>query len=351
MLCVDIVIKLCVIYSIFNFVTRACDEMATKILTIAIPTYNRSAKLGLLLETLTTELSLLVDSVEVIVGDNSSSDNTKDITEAFQKACPNVKVLRHSRNVGPEENFCLCIESVKTKYFWLIGDDDLPKKNVISDIVNFLQNHETDLLYVPSEWMPNIRSSTDGSAIANLSYRHLNSGEFAKELTVWLTFISGIIVNLRRFKELNPDFPIRQFMGTSLVQLGWVLPMVIHGRHFHVINEKAILATSGNTGGYELFYVFGKNLGSILDEYCGSSSYISKAVISNLVWTYIPGLIVGYRFSRVGSFSNENIIENLKGFKNYLAYWLVLLPVAVLPRPAALFANFLGKAIYRVIKR
>jgi abequosyltransferase len=317
--------------------------MPNPLLTIVIPTYDRAECLSLLLTTLVQELRGLEDKVEVIVGDNASSDHTPIVTEAFLKVYPSANVLRHSENLGPEENFCKCIDEVKTRFFWIIGDDDLPKFGVLRKIINVLEFEDSDILYVNSEWMPHITNASNGGSVSILTTKLLTRKEFARQVNVWITFISGMIVNLTRLHELNPNLVLRRFTGTYLVQLGWILPLLMTGSRFRIIEQRCVLATSDNTGGYKLFTVFGTNLPSILNTVCGSASPEYKIIFKILSWSYIPGLLWKTRFGHAGNFITENALKGLTPIKRSSAYWLIILPLATLPRQVALPLMLISK--------
>ena len=305
------------------------------LLTIIVPTYNRADRLSLLLKSIFVDSVLIRDNIEIIIGDNASSDNTEEVLNDFRLLYSKVIIFRNSENVGPDENFCRCLELVKSKYFWIIGDDDLPKKGVIQQIVEILKNNEVDIFYINSEWLPSIKSSTDGEKIHKLNYRKVARDEFAAKVNVWMTYISSIIINKERLIGLYPDIDIRRFHGTSLVQLGWVLPMLLAGSNFIICTEKCLLATANNSGGYGLFKVFGSNLPFIVDVMCGSASKISIIMRRELQWRFIPRLIMGSRFGLRVGFQLEDISSHLTAFKGGITYFLTLWPLIYLPKLVA----------------
>jgi glycosyltransferase involved in cell wall biosynthesis len=320
------------------------------ILTLIVPTYNRASNLALLLGTLANELIGLKDQVKVIVGDNASTDHTQKVIESFLNQYNNTEVVRHSVNRGADENFCSCIDKVSTRHFWLIGDDDLPKKGVIRKVLEVLATAETDLLYLNSEWMPNIADANSGTAIQTYTIKSLTGKDFAREVNVWITFISGMVVNLERLRELNPDLKFRRFIGTNLVQLGWILPLLMNGSRFKIIQQQCILATAGNTGGYKLFNVFGTHFPAILDDACGSNSIEYRLIVENLAWSYLPSLIWKARFGNLGSFEKENILNSLAPIKGSAAYWIVVVPLVTLPRYLAVPFLLLSMMFLRIQK-
>ncbi len=324
--------------------------MNLRLLTIIIPTYNRSDSLDLLLKTLLLELIDNENKIMIIIGNNASTDNTESVILSFQSQFAFTKVLSHSENLGPDENFYKCIAEVETKFFWFISDDDLPKSGVLKSIIQILESKNPDLLYINSEWIPEITSSDNGERVMNLSSRLLMRRDFAAQVSFGVTFISGMVVNYDLLKNQDIDIEIRKLSGTSLIQLGWVLPILMKGNNLQIIDQRCILATSGNTGGYKLFTVFAINFPQILSSICGSSSEVYQVIIRSLVWSQIPSLLWLNRFSKLGSFKDEDILNVLKPFKYKIAYWVVMIPIIYFPKILAMPFWYISKIIVKIYK-
>ena len=230
------------------------------LLCIIVPTYNRAPHLRRLLAGLQREVEGLSAQLQFVIGDNASEDGTEAITAEFARAVPNVTVLRHASNVGPDENFCACIERATAHYFWIIGDDDLVRPGALKAVVlPVLAKHQPNLLYLASDWSSD--AAADAAAAPPL---RLGDGEvtlrsphgFAARVNVWVTYISGMIVKT----EAAGGQPIRRYTGTNLVQLGWVLPALARPQGcVATVETVCLFATAGNTGGYRLLTVFGQN--------------------------------------------------------------------------------------------
>ena len=234
--------------------------------------------------------------------------------------------------------------------FWFIGDDELPKIGVVARVVRLLEVHNPDLLHLGSEWLPRICGPQAGSCVHNREPLEMSSANFAGYVNVWVTFISGMVVNWSRLIESQPGLDVRRFSGTSLVQLGWVLPLLMSGRRFLVVTDRWMLATSGNTGGYKLLTVFATNFPTILDTVCGPSSPQRRKIVGALAWNYVPGLLWLTRFGDAGRFSDEDVLDSLTPLRTTAAYRLVIMPIMHLPRPLALPFWTLSRVAGRVIR-
>jgi glycosyltransferase involved in cell wall biosynthesis len=100
----------------------------SRLLTVAIPSYNRAAKLDRQLAWLDRNLAGFEADVEVILSDNASPDDTPAICQKwkdrFESRGVECRVNRNPQNVGPLPNIARCIEMSSTRFTWVIGDDD-----------------------------------------------------------------------------------------------------------------------------------------------------------------------------------------------------------------------------------
>jgi abequosyltransferase len=312
--------------------TATTPTTASPLLTIIVPTYNRADNLALLLETLRVELAGLQEDVTVLVSDNASTDATPEVVAAARAAHPALLAQRHERNLGPDGNFCACVEHVSTRYFWIIGDDDLPKRGVIAKVVQLLRRTSPALVYLQSEWVNPIVGSEQGEPVGTLEAGVMDAEAFARRVNVWFTFISGVVVDRSLLvQELGPQ-SIRRFTGTSLVQLGWILPLLSHHHRFVFVSNRCVLATKDNTGGYPLMTVFGVRFARIVNDVFGRDSHFARLLIGGNILHYLPGLIWGARTAPSGRHDQEDVWPAMRAELGHRPlFWLLLMPLGRFP--------------------
>lgn len=318
-----------------------------KVLTIVIPTYNRMRFLEPLLDLLDGETTDQA-KVNVVVCDNASTDGTAVVLDRFEAKRPDWLIVRNAENCGAESNFVNGVQKVVTPYFWIIGDDDMPRRGVISHVIQILKGSDPDLLYLTSEWLDDI--SVNRSAPPFNAGVKVDREKFAQYVNVWVTFISGMIVKIDSLNVSNPEFDPNRFNGTSLVQLGWVLPALMGGKTFIIVDQNWVLATKENSSGYKLITVLGSNLTRIVEEVCGRGTTVTNKILKGVHWNYLPGLIWNIRRQRNGNFVQENVLEALDGLKGYPSYRWVLRPIHQLPIYLA-GALYIFLAIFRRFDR
>ncbi|HKZ38178.1 MAG TPA: glycosyltransferase [Chryseolinea sp.] len=122
-----------------------------KLLTIAIPTYNRAKLLDTQLSWLAQAVKGFEDEIEIFVSDNCSTDNTQDVIKKWKAHLSNITFNSrvNVENIGVMKNIMNCLHSASTKYVWTIGDDDPIQANAISYTINkFRQYDDVSLLFL-----------------------------------------------------------------------------------------------------------------------------------------------------------------------------------------------------------
>ena len=328
--------------------------MSHAILTIIVPTYNRATQLHVLLTALHSELQGLEAFVEVLVSDNASTDSTPEITAAAACGWPALTIQRHDRNLGPEGNFLSCVPRVLTRYFWIIGDDDCPKRGVLAKVVTLLTERRPALLYMHSEWVDPLLGPDQGEAIGVLRVSDLSALQFAEALHVWVTFISGMVIDKERLLNALGEHSIDRFNATSLVQLGWVLPLLTTTGPFLYIKTACVFASKGNSGGYNVLKVFGNNFHCIIKTFFGDLGGLSKFGDSMIFRTnvhYLPGLIRAYKKGTAGKFERDLNIEDAfdPNLLKSLFYRLILKPIYGDSKIKSLVAYVVARVSSRIL--
>lgn len=90
------------------------------LVSIGIPTHNRAN--SYLPYTLQSALKQNYGSIEIIVSDNASTDNTVALVATI--ADPRVRYIKHEKAITPNDNFNACLRAAQGQYFLLLHDDD-----------------------------------------------------------------------------------------------------------------------------------------------------------------------------------------------------------------------------------
>lgn len=130
----------------YNFEHDKIKDIAsndTPLLSICIPTYNRAKYLEQCLNSLVYQIDALEEgSVEVVISNNCSTDNTSDIIEKYMKHHSFIRYFVNSKNIGSEANVINLPHKAKGKYIWCLGDDDLMLDGALQRVISYLRNED-----------------------------------------------------------------------------------------------------------------------------------------------------------------------------------------------------------------
>lgn len=312
------------------------------LLTITVPTYNRSRHLAFLLRTLETELRELESYVQVLVSDNASIDGTPSVIEDFIARMPGLRSRRNEVNEGADANISMCYLLTKTPYVWVLGDDDAPLAGTLRLLVDLLRRESPDMVYLPSLSTTDILSDHGRHHVDRLDAVELDREDFASVLHVQMTFISGLVL---RKSALLDDLVREQLFitrGTNLIQMAWVLESLKRADKFLVCRGHPLMATAANSGGYAVFQVFLVNHTRIVATLLADYPAMRRRILSRTSLCFLPGLVWHVRNGSIGDFRMQgrddielpDELTRTRGFR-----WLVrpIWSMSALPAKIAFF--------------
>jgi len=104
--------------------------MFPKTVTIVIPTYKRPEKLRRAIQSV---LDQSYRDVRILVFDNASNDETKEIVAKLSATDARVEYHCHAQNIGMIRNFNFAFKQVETPFFGVLTDDDYYLPNFVQD--------------------------------------------------------------------------------------------------------------------------------------------------------------------------------------------------------------------------
>lgn len=302
------------------------------LLTIAIPTYNRSGFLSELLEVLAPQISH-EPRVELIISDNASSDNTSAAVDGFASAGMPCRYIRNPVNTGADANFLQCFREARGQYFWLVGDDDILVPGAVAKILDLLSRDEYDIIFVrPYGFHQRFDEKPVHDKLGRTFAAVTDPLLFAEIAGIMLTFISAVIVNKRRFEAIHGAPDPATFVGSNLIQFAWTLPLLSSYRRGLVVFGGLVAGRRANSGGYDLAAVFGRNLKALTLELLNGRGDLSARIINNTLRCWFPGTILEARQQRAGDFTLSDYHRQLSPlFGDNLRYWLYVYPAIKFP--------------------
>ncbi len=127
-------------------VTRAAFH--APLLSICITTYNRSEWLAVSLPLILRRTSPFRDVVEIVVCDNASTDNSREVVKPYIGE-PGFFYYRNPVNVGMLGNLKVTAHHARGQYVWLLGDDDLICEGTVERLMEAILEHpDVSLIYL-----------------------------------------------------------------------------------------------------------------------------------------------------------------------------------------------------------
>ena len=108
------------------------------LVSIGIPTYNGGAKIS------TAVMSLLNErypNIEILISDNCSTDNTRDVCTQLSMTYSCIKYVRQRENIGVMSNFQFVLNQAAGDFFMWMSDDDSLEPGILRKYINFLVNN------------------------------------------------------------------------------------------------------------------------------------------------------------------------------------------------------------------
>lgn len=205
------------------------DNMKYPLVTIGMPVRNEEAYIN---EAIDSILSQDYPNIEIIISDNSSSDNTRKICEQYATSHENIKYLRLAENIGSANNFQSVFLQANGKYFMWAAGHDLWSKNLITECVNILEKDNTVVLAFGTNYWIDSKGEIKNKLTGWSDTRGLDA--FARYfITLWGSM--NPVLSLIRVDSLKNTGGFMPIIGADLVVL---TSLSLMGSFAHAVTAK-----------------------------------------------------------------------------------------------------------------
>ena len=330
-----------------------------KLVSICIPTYNVERTI---MGSLRSILNQTYRNLEIIIVDNTSTDNTLRILKKFKDF--RIKIYRNKKNIGAEHNWTKCVKLATGDYIAIFHADDIYNHRIIEKQIKILEDYPSVLAVFTMADYINSYDKIIGGCNLPPELKHKNIYNFSEIFIPVLNqkniFITpSAMVRGEIFKKCIP-FDWDNFETAADLDL-WL--RISKMGQIAILDEKLIKYRRGSTGTYQYNYLRAAeaNFFRVLDyhlsikpkNFCISKNAIDRYEIRRSVdyikraMDYlIKGEIEPSRRFLKKLLSMKlflSILKNIKQIK-LLIYWF--LGVVILLLSYLGLSKFLGKILY-----
>ena len=274
------------------------------ILSICIPTCNRSIYLSNTLAQLTREdVFRNTDEVEIVISDNCSSDDTEDLCLKYKEIYgEKIIYFRQKENIL-DKNFSFVLSIANGKFIKLNNDNLFFKYGELSKFVSFLKNgFDEDIILLIND------QNTKTSFFCN------DFNTLLDKVSYLITWIGALCIKKDSYSKLkNPD----RYSHNNFSQVDIIARLMSYGSKACIYpNQVLEQVFLSKKGGYSIPKVFGHNYLSLIKEIF-SNNQISLEVYNKHKKRLLLEHINKYSFDKTHTFfSNDGYFKYLLPF-----YW------------------------------
>lgn len=255
--------------------------MNNSLLSICIPTFNRPGMLKNTIENLIKNIYSKDFVKEILIIDNSETNDSKDIVENYLKNYNKIRYIKNEINIGAEGNFRKGILESSGEYVWIIGDDDSLEectKNILEE--KFSQNFDC-LITNFSLYDFNLENLLKHKVLKGSNVIYNDKNNILKDFGLRLSFISTIIFKKNLFESRN-NSAYKNFEKYGLSFLVFVYSIFLDPKNIVFFEKESLVRQRGFNNDYLLradkyYNVFAKGFKNVYD-FLETKGYAKSAI-------------------------------------------------------------------------
>lgn len=322
------------------------------LLSIVIPTYNRASTLKRALEAIANQYD---KRIEVLVCDDASHDNTREVVKEIQNKVP-IRYIRNEENLGFDRNFIQCYQKANGKFVLIMGDDDFLIQGGIAYILNYLE-HNQDLEWIflnvaPFEKEVTYPDTELTGKRAEIDKVHISKAEFMQYAQTDISALSSII----RRDSLQKVQNWEKYIGSYFMQTCLCIEATKSSTDtLGIIGKPCIAYHYGELNvakdPFKFFEAFGKGLKYVfytVGPECGyDRAQMERIFNRGLPWR---SWILKWNINKVHEWRKAFWEVGVPLIKDIPSVWFKTIPFVLLPRCVAQFLYIYIRPKFQKIK-
>ena len=265
-------------------------------ISLCIPTYNRASLLNAALRQISGQWAEeFEDHIEIIVSDNSSTDDTLGVLQKFAAQFPRIFLRIHlsSENKGPDANIYQTVQMAHGVFVYILSDDDLLLPGALMKLLDLINDFpELDAFSL------NIRSFRESPVEITPCWAPLPKDTIVQDCNKALVLLNPLFLSVFAFRRsLISANDYSRAIGTNLLQSYLFLDVMAHGNGILVTAEPYLAQRQENTSGWNFFRVMTTNLRDWLTraEEIGFSPSASSTFLAHHLRSQIVSAIISFK--------------------------------------------------------
>lgn len=231
------------------------------LLSICIPTYNRSKYLKRGLDSIIIQDEFLDGRVEIVISDNASTDDTEEVVKPYLEKYTNIYYSKNTENVR-DKNYPTVLSKAHGRLRRLCNDTLIFHPDSLKAMCAVVDKYKNSQPFI--FW-------ANGAAKSETEIENTHFREYVKKISYWMTSIACFSIWDNECDTIGSDFDGCELL---LWQVKKGLKIAHSKDNVLIVNEKMtdVQTVEKKNISYGLFQVFYKNYLSILEPYFESGS-------------------------------------------------------------------------------
>jgi abequosyltransferase len=306
-------------------------ESFAPLLSICIPTYNRSRFLREALDSIIASASGCLPDVEVVVSDNASPDDTPAVMAEYQAQFPWIRYFRNDVNVG-EANFFLVAQRAKGEFVWIFGDDDKLLPRAIPAVIERIRAGHDQIIVNFSIWTKEFDAIRVPAACGKEDLVFDDAKVAIGLFSARLGFISIVVMRESLVSSIDEGERDSYYeYGASFLYVVYAVAAL--ARRSAYIGAPLVLCRSGNSPmspqTWDKYFVCGTH--RVFDNMLakGYSPQAIRAANDYVLRNFVFPVMLARKRDGVGVQGVYSFL--LPYYKRYPSFWLLCVPALLVP--------------------
>ena len=173
------------------------------LVSVLMASYNHEKYIS---EAIESVLNQSFNGLELIIVDDCSTDNSKEIIDNYQKKDQRIRAFFHQKNTGISKTVNECLNEVRGNYICFIGSDDLWVHNKLEKQLEILKSDKDKIVWSEGEVINSKGIQTGKKVTEVLNAPPKKSGNIFQELLKeQFVFGQSLIFNAEFVKDIRFD--------------------------------------------------------------------------------------------------------------------------------------------------